>query len=434
MKRVQSIFSCIALQNVVKLKGQKHKVKAYALVYVLLTTLLIASICAFLLLNLSLHYEQRSRSKHFSRLVHEQDQIFRLLKSKHFHFTEENIEKLNESTFDPGIKSEVKHSKWGLFDLLKVQSRLGGDTLSQVALMGIKDYPYKQACLFLADNNVPLNISGNAFLKGDAFLPSSGIRAALVNGRSYQREETVFGQIYPSNAELPELNTDFLELPEGNTFQNAVEITWTDSLERSFLEETVILDWNSPTALSGMTLKGNIVLRSEDTLRIGDHNCLEDILIIAPVIEFHGRNAHYRLQAFARKGIYLAEGTKLNYPSVLFMDHDGNQNGQITLEAGSSMSGMIYAKQDYPKSPEVIVHIGEDSDFKGLLYSLGNTELCGNLQGTLMTGNLQYRFGDNVYRSFIVNSEVDARRLSAAFGVADLYDTKHHKIIMQWLE
>jgi hypothetical protein len=433
MKRWLSKFSCFVLQNAGRIQCRKNKVKAYALVYVLLTTLLIASICTFLLLSLSQHYEQRARSKHFSRLVHEHEHIFRLLKSRYFHFTGENIEKLNKSTFDPGIKSITSHSKWGLFDLVKIESRLGSDTLIQVALMGTKDYPYKGACLYLAENKVPLNISGKALLKGDAYLPSSGIRAALVNGRSYQREEYVFGQIHRSNADLPELNTDFLELPEGNTFQNTGEITWTDSLERSFREETVILDWNSPAPLSGMTLKGNIILRSGDTLRIGDYNHLEDILIIAPVIEFHGGNSFYRLQAFARKGIYLAEGTKLNYPSVLFIDRGGNQNGQIALEAGSSMSGMIYAKQDDPKSPEVMVQIGEDSDFEGLLYSRGITELCGNLQGTLVTGNLQYRFGDNLYRSFIVDSKIDATGLHKAFGVADLYGKGYRKSIIQWL-
>ncbi|MEQ8358196.1 MAG: hypothetical protein RH860_01830 [Cytophagales bacterium] len=411
----------------------ESKVNAYALIYVLLITLMVSLLCSYLLLAIFQYKQIHLKTEEKTKLIRNNQNLLKILKSKHCNF-ENDLDALNDLSFEENVTSSVRHSKWGLYDLVKITSKNARDTLNQYALMGVENYPLQNVCLYLSDNNVPLSLSGNALLKGDAYLPSSGIRSAVVNGQSYQRDGYVFGNLYKSSAELPGIDHAFMDYYLNYKFLtdfNQIELK--DSISRSFALEPVLLDLSEMDYRLNYTLKGNIIAYSEDSLYISNTCKLEDIIIVAPYIELQS-NCKLSAQFIAYSGIHISKNCKLKFPSALYMDRADKEYAQIIIDENCRIEGAVYALQTFKKSINPILSISEGSKIKGLVYASGITEIQGGIEGSLISENLQFKFKGSLYRSYLVDVSLDNSKLEDYFSVPDMYFETNKKSVVKWLD
>ncbi|MEO1437948.1 MAG: hypothetical protein AAFV80_20570 [Bacteroidota bacterium] len=94
--------------------------------------------------------------------------------------------------------------------------------------------------LYLADQNRPLAMVGEAKIIGTAYLPKSGVRRGNIHGNTYQGQQFVEGSRLESKHQLPDLEVDIQRLFEqlirlGRTrpipaFQTQLDQSFSDSV------------------------------------------------------------------------------------------------------------------------------------------------------------------------------------------------------------
>lgn len=408
------------------------KTRAYLMVYVLLITLIISLIASFFLFRIYQFNQINLKSRTHSKLSRNNNNLFSIVLNKHFE-DEEDLIALNQISFEENIQSEVNIENWGVFKRIKVSSKSKLDSICEIALIGMNDYPYKKACLYLSDNNLPLNISGNTLLKGDVYIPKSGIRRALINGQLYKRDQNVYGRIFHSQNTLPPLDTFQLDYYLNYDFRDDFEeIEMQDSINHSFYKQSKVINCNSLYSLSDKTIRGNVILYSFDTLRIQNSSTIEDAIVVAPFV-FLEENTSFSGQIITNSGIYISRNCELNFPSTLILRRGTNSKAQIFIGTGVDFNGTIVANQFDYKSSATILKGEENSILKGFVYSKGMTDIQSEVHGTLMAQNLQYKMKDNLYRGYLVNVSLDALRMEEYYSIPEIFNYTAKRNIVKWM-
>lgn len=395
--------------------------KASSFLYALFVCLIVSLICGSLLLIFSYQF----RLKQFYFL---QEDLIAAADANFVHLLQQmGSESIatsgNLSTIDERMGSSYKISQWGCYPLVKTQTIFKNDTLHKAALVGGTNTASNLA-LYMTERDKSLNIGGESQIVGDVRVSKRGVSPAYVGNHNFVKKELVKGSVGVSDRKLPELK----EIGEINNWGEVTEMTMEEASKRpiynSFRDELIVVAVEDAFLIENISLSGNIILQSKDSIVIGANARLNDILIKAPSVTFLS-GFKGTVQVFAERHVFLQENTELHYPSSIYLKNNSVERSSVFLDKKSKVAGGIIATgQGYESSINKMVTIDEDAVLIGDLYCHGKTQLKGTVVGTVYTNLFHLRTASSVYENYIVGGVINRLDLPKSFVGLPLFDNE----------
>lgn len=339
------------------------------------------------------------------------------------------------------IQTHLSH--WGVFEKAWVGSSHRNKEFIKCALLGTVLASGQRPSVYLCETHKPLAVVGTTRITGDAFLPSLGIKTGSIAGHSYYGQVLINGAIQSSGEALPELKHDYKRLlrfyleefhPENDRF---ISLEPTTMVINSFKEK--VKGYYSPKAvvLDNLTLKGNIIIRSDTRITVKRTASLCDVLLAAPTIIIE-EGVRGNFQALAQTSIQTGKNCSLSYPSALIL-HTKEENAptgihhnKIFVDEGSHIRGTVcfLADDGADQTYKPNIFIAESAAVTGEIYCLGNTELRGRITGTVYTEHFVTNQGGTNYVNHLYNATI-TNSLPGAYG--GLLFKNESKTVMKWL-
>ncbi len=342
---------------------------------------------------------------------------------------------------EDGIKIAAIKSYWGMFEKYTTVSEFGKTRFVKTALVGggvEDDFP----ALYLKDNNRPMVIAGKSKITGNAYLPKQGIRPGSIKGQFYQFTRPVYGNVKKSATTLPTINLALrnylkrLLVDEVSGFeQNTVRFSRNLKHSNSFESPTQYI-YGDVLRLSGVDLRGNIVVKASQQIIVNKDSYLKDIVLVAPkiIIEdgFEGV-----LQAIATKKIRIGRNVLMDYPSALVVERGNKTNpkdhreANINIDKGTVIKGIVAYFENSEEGiyfPQIAV--AENASVLGEIYCEKNLELKGDVIGNVTTDAFMAMENGSVYQNHLFNGAINADLLPKQY--AGLLLNKE-KAVAKWL-
>jgi len=419
-------------------------IKAAALHIVIIIALVIAIISASLL-SVAFFYRLGQQQK--ARM----DRLGSNLKSGTAILLSANYEAADtlavRDLFEEGTDSVLLfQQQWGAFTMNTVRVFQQQDTLQHSFLSGGSFT--NTAAIYLADEDRPLSVSGSTQITGDGELPKSGLKQSYIDGKPYVGKELIKGKITSSSRTLPDLQETVLKTlleyfpdtaKESKPMPGEQEWKPRDSVANSFYQPQQVHRLKpSHQLLSGITIKGHIVLISDTTLTIASDAKLEDVLVYAPAIiikdGFKGS-----CQLFARDSIVTGKNCDFSYPSFagVFKPAGSKIQAKISLGEGSHFSGILLSYEKERSDLQTLIAIGKNSMVKGEVVATGfiSMEAPVTVYGKVYAKRFIMQRSGVRYENYLVDVIINRTLLSKYYLSSPLFKrADQDKHILRWLK
>lgn len=318
----------------------------------------------------------------------------------------------------------VNCKRWGVLKLISFHSRWHAIERDKLLLMG--DYNRDRYALTIPDNNYPVSLVGNSFIKGDCKLPAKGIRAGDAGGFRFTGDFIIEGNIENSDTIIEPISDKItIDIKESLTFSKFMNDSIIDiydssqlNVDNSFKEKTVIYRADSNITLSDDTIKGNSIVWSSDTIFIENNSFIENAILYADAIVVRS-NFEGATQLYAKDGVDIEDNVLLKHPSFIGLLAEQEESKIVIGDSSSIYGGVFATNRD---SVDIYTHIDVKSDATifGNVYGSNQITLTGAVKGELIGENLIYRSGWSFYESFIVNGSVDETAIPTNFATFDI--------------
>ena len=309
-----------------------------------------------------------------------------------------------------GIDSvQVLKRRWGLLDLVRVQSGRGGSAAVKSFLMGYQPDAIGASTLYLADLQRPLTVTGNTRVEGSVFLPKAGVRSATIDRTWYKGQQLIYGDIRQSTAQLPELKeqiwqvTDSLRSRQNDSDSIQVFAPGTNYYH-SFLENTPLYLHSAGDVLLRNSLDGMIELEVQGDVTIHANAELSGVVIYAKSAKIQS-GFQGNLQLICSDNITVEESVRLQYPSTLVTASQKQNEQYIDIRSGTEIHGFLLIVNQTPVHElenSLILH--ESASFTGSGYVRGKTMLMGKYTGNLITHYFKYQGKRALYENHLMNT------------------------------
>jgi len=418
-------------------------IRAAALYIVIIITLIIAMITASLL-SVAFYYRLGQQQKErIDRLGSNLKSGTAILLSANYQAADTVIVK---DLYGDGLDSVLLFQQpWGVFKLNTVSAFQQQDTVKHAFLSG-RSYTNK-AAIYLADEDRPLSVSGNTELTGDGELPRSGLKQSYVDGKPYAGKVLIKGKITSSAKDMPALQEKILEtllqyLPDTSKENNPIsgELAWNpkDSVINSFHRPLQVYRLApGQESLSGITIKGHIILISDSILTIHNDAALQDVLIYAPAIiikdGFKGS-----CQLFARDSIITGKNCNFYYPSFagVFKTEGSKIQSKISLGQENHFSGILLSYEKERSDLQTTIAIGKGSKVDGEVFATGfiNMEAPVTIYGKVYTKRFLLQRSGVLYENYLVDVIINRNSLSKYYLSSPLFKRMDQdNRILKWL-
>nr|WP_162989043.1 hypothetical protein [Pedobacter schmidteae] len=340
----------------------------------------------------------------------------------------------------------LEKQAWGIYELGLVKAWIGVDTLQKAFLIGAKPADTLKV-LYLADEDRPLSISGKSLVKGTAFLPKSGIKAAYVENSTYTDKTLVYGAIKDSGRALPE--------PESGVLKYAMELIDMLTEKDKHAETLVQLDKDSTvnsfyapvrkirldidrSELSGVAARGNIMIFSDSALVIDSSTKLDKVILVAPYVQIK-EGFKGNVQVFATDSIALGNKVQLDYPSALLVLKNDTAKFQVRISIGKdcSIAGQLLAYEKERSQLMPLIALGEGTVVKGEVYVRGylNMHRRAAIKGSVSLIRFMARTSSSLYENYLIDVELNRPALSRYYLSSKLFngEATQNKVLC-WLE
>ncbi|RZJ79491.1 MAG: hypothetical protein EOO47_10640 [Flavobacterium sp.] len=336
-------------------------------------------------------------------------------------------------------------SQWGLFEKAFVRTTHRKKQFTKCALLGNRTLQGDRPALYLQEMYSPLVVVGNTKIEGDAMLPGQGVQPGNIGGNSYYGKQLTYGKVDKSISELPKLKYDYKQLfsnyikyyepPQGRyiSLGNSRKIFNSfNSSEEGFYSDSSIV-------LKGVTIYGNIKIRSATKIIVKNTADLKDIILIAPVIEIED-GVRGNFQAIASIYIKVGKECQLAYPTALVLVPGDDRSplsydidNKIAIDKGTVIRGSVcYFNIAQPNEDfKVNIFADETSSVKGEIYCEGNLELKGSVLGTVYTRYFVANEDGSIFVNHLYNGSISSKDLPEVFG--GLFFNEGQKSVMKWM-
>lgn len=352
----------------------------------------------------------------------------------------------------PGLREQqllqTNLSHWGIFEKAFVKSTHRSKRFLKCALMGTGVKIIDRPALYLTESFNPLAVVGNTKIKGNAILPLQGVRPGNISGNSYYGTQLIYGSIHKSDTLLPKLKYDYkpqlkyyLNEYEPQNISDFIPLDQRSQITNSFKASSKGYFSKVPLVLENISIHGNIVIRSSESITIRKTAILRDIILSAPIIIIEdGVSGNF--QAIADTTIKIGKDCSLSYPSALIMVEKNNRSevllnefeNKIFVDTGSVIRGSIcyFDTKKEERDFKVNIFIGTGSLVKGEIYCEGNLELKGSsVVGTVYTKNFVANESGSTFVNHLYNASINSEELPESFG-GILFENQS-KSVMKWL-
>lgn len=322
---------------------------------------------------------------------------------------------------------------WGIYEMGLVKAWIGRDTLQKAFLIGaeVKD---TLKVLYLSDEDRPLSISGKSLIRGTAYLPKSGIKAAYVENATYADKTLVYGSIKDSGRLLPE--------PDGGFLHQAVDLLAVldhkelpaeemngpdkDSTVNSFYAQVKrVYMGEAHAALSGYKARGKVMIFADSAIVIDESTSLDQVILVAPYVQikdgFKGK-----LQVFASDSIRVGNRVQLDYPSALLVLKNDTAKFQVRMDIGKDckVEGVLFAYEKERSQLMPVIALGEGTVVKGEIYVKGYLNLAKGaaVQGSVELIRFMARTSSSLYENYLIDVQLNRPARSGYYLSSKLFN------------
>lgn len=410
----------------------KSTLKAGALPYAILISLILLSLCSALaLLNyyniVSIKNEIDSR-----RLDDNIESAINIFKENPVDFGFNTTKRI--SLYDDSLDIVSLHKKrWGAFEILEVQASINRLNKKTMYLIGSE---FENKAIYLANRNNHLYIVGITKIKGNCWIPGGFIKPGSLEGKQFYGQVLSEGEQYKSDFMLPELSesftnylqANFYAIPQTDSVVNFTDLKSPKTISNSFKNKTLRIVSDENINISGIGIYGNVIIQTSKAIRIEPNSQLQNIVLFASDIYiedfFKGT-----IQAFASKTLKTGKNCTLNFPS--FIGVFGNDiNQEISINENSTVHGGILLMNSENKGGQKSqIFIDSKSVVTGIIYSNSNVELRGKLYGTVFCNSFNLSRGSTNYLNLLNDVTVNAVDLNEFFSSPLVFNPTKYKVI-----
>ncbi|WP_242412094.1 hypothetical protein [Flavobacterium sp. Root186] len=423
------------------------KLKSGALQFTVFIAVLIALLLASLVLYAYTFIYMKEQSKGAIENIQIADiGIQSLLEQKELNsdtVTIDFIKKENQT-----IKTHL--SQWGVFQKGVTITQFRKKKFTKTAIIGSLIVADKSPTLFLQETHNALTVVGSTKIQGIAYLPTQGVNSGYIGGNSYYGTQLIYGRIEKSTSELPKPEKAFLDalnfyLKEYKIDRQEDYINLNSSVKitNSFKEKTNGFYSQNAITLENKIISGNIIIKSETAIKVRKTALLNDLILIAPIIEIEDETIG-SFQAIASKKITLGKKCNLSYPSALLLFQDNknsvsdNSNyntlseNQIFIGEGSILKGCVtYIQTKETSDFQTQIVLEKDSKIKGQVYCNGNFEIKGTVSGSVYTKQFVANQAGSIFMNHVYNATIENETVPAIYGGIIL--EQQPKTVLKWL-
>lgn len=367
-------------------------------------------------------------------------------KAMHQLLDEETVffDSLSPSLADSDYKSiKIHKSYWGGFQKGYASAAIKHTKLEKLALLGGHFQNTTPTALYLKDNNKPLVLVGDTKIEGRAYLPQRGVKSGNIAGHSYYGDKFIYGETSLSQR-FPALTSEHMayleQLSKGNNIDvkphDYISLKASKGYQNSFKNSLKLVYSEDAIYLADVKLSGHIIVKSETKITVHQSAQLNDVILIAPIIEIKSK-VKGRFQSVATEKLFVETDVNLNYPSslVLIRDYDTENlqpHHMIFIADNSVVKGnVIMLGKTSPSNYKPQIRINPSAIIKGMVYCEQNLELRGTVYGTVVTNNFVIQEAGSNYQNHLYNAKINAFDLEDQFIGLPLEQTKSG--IAKWL-
>jgi len=334
---------------------------------------------------------------------------------------------------------------WGIYDVGIARSFTQQDTLRRVFTIGHEVDSANWAALYLIDEDRPLSVSGKTVVKGTAYIPKAGVRAAYVDNQAYEGDERMItGKKIDSKKDLPELNRqrlDELKKLLSHLEMDEMQDIKQDSIYNSFEQPVRYLYFGKTVqTLSNIRLKANIVILSDTTIKIDSTVHLENVIIAARSIKISS-GFQGKCQLFARDSIIIGDRCSFNYPSAIgtlkFDTDDQSRLSILSIGNSCSLTGTLFTWQQTKSRVMPVLKCGDNLVVNGQIYSCGAFAYKAKpvINGSIYAARFLYQNNFTAFENYLINFTIDEKKLSPYYLTGMLLPAAAKPTkVLQWLK
>ncbi len=408
----------------------KHQVKGGALYIAIFISIIIS---VFLSLLILLSYQNSRTTSNLiqtSQLYCHLNSALELVQSSYF--AEELNNKWIKSEFnDDSIR--ITKLNWGAYWLVNVEAKNRHTSLQQSGIYGTG--MTADTALMIADNGRPIGVSGKVSFKATCYLPQAGIKAAYIEGQSYQPDMGNASHIRINKSDIPQPEKVILDAISNqqkiNVEQDSLVYALPDNFSQSFIKKTIVLEINSGR-LSNKHWNHNIKLVSNSSIEIDSSCHFDNILIIAKKIKFM-KGFKGKVHVIASDSIKVEEKCQFNYPSSLVILNESELAAPIkaiVFDKDCQFFGGILALNASRNlnGTKVFIKLNASSSVSGFIYSSDYAHLEGELNATVISRSLLLQTPSAVYENHLINCELNPKKFEHLLAIPPIF-SKSKKLI-----
>ncbi|WP_281228741.1 hypothetical protein [Flavobacterium aquiphilum] len=425
----------------------KLKIKSGALQFTVFIAVLIALLLSGLILYAYTFIYMKEQSKGAIENIQIADiGIQSLLEQKELSTDTLQIDFLRKE--NQTIKTHL--SRWGVFQKGVTTTQFRKKKFTKTAIIGSVITADKSPTLYLQETRNPLTVVGKTKIQGIAYLPIQGVHSGYIDGNSYYGSQLIYGRVEKSTSELPKTEKSFiatlnfyLKEYKINHSEDYINLNSSSRITNSFKEKTKGFYSENAITIENKTITGNIIIKSETSIKIKKTALLKDLILIAPIIEIEDET-NGCFQAIASKRITLGKKCNLAYPSALLLFQDnkssdgGNSNfnslpkNQIFIDTGSNLKGTItYLQTKETPDFQTQIVLEKDSKIKGQVYCNGNFEIKGTVSGSVYTKQFVANQSGSIFMNHVYNATIENQNIPEVYGGIIL--EQEPKTVLKWL-
>lgn len=423
----------------------KLKLKSGALQFTVFIAVLIALLLAGLILYAYTFIYMKEQSKGAIENIQFADiGIQSLLEQKELSLDTAQIDFIKKE--NQSIKTNL--SQWGIFQKGIVVTQFRKKKFTKTAIIGSLINADLSPTLFLKETHNALTVVGTTSIRGIAYLPTQGVNSGYIAGNSYYGSQLIYGSIKKSTAELPKPEKTVLEALDNyiktykiETQQDYIDLNTSSGIINSFKSRTKGYYSQNPIVLENKIISGNIIIKSETSIKIRKTALLTDVILIAPNIEIEDETTG-SFQALASKKITMGKKCNLIYPSALVLSQDNKNSAneistipfdnQIFIDAGSIVRGTVcYLQTKEIADFQTQIVLEKEAKIKGQVYCNGNFEIKGTVSGSVYTKQFVANQSGSIFMNHVYNATIENENVPKFYGGIIL--EQEPKTVLKWL-
>ncbi len=368
-------------------------VKANSLIYSLYVCLIVAIFCGGLLYYFSLYERLDDFYETQQELILKNRSFVNYILGTAFEEKELDIKQ--------DIDNQFELKKFGGLTYLLTKVFNKNDTISDCNFIGISE---KNTGIYVPEFSKAVSFSGKVNIFGNAFLPGASL--TLFNSNELNNKLEITGKLLVSNDSLPSIKTFSSNLngwlKTTMSFEES-NIEFADSLLlNSFFKRTRIFKIKS-SIINNIKLKGNFVIKNNDSIVVSKNCILEDVVLVAPVIIIENGFTG-TIQALGTKKIIIGTNCELKYPSIVGLNNKLFTESKLLIGEKSIIKGLVINYGNDMKSisnHELI--IGKNVKIYGIVFNSGTTMVGGEIFGSVFTNRVFYKDKSVYHENLIQN-------------------------------